>query len=470
MRNAKRSNKQDSFQIVQILLDGTDQVLKNLLDVDEANDKLVGKSGTAGSLANTELKAALSGADQTLVELTRNIKHLAGILNAVYPPHVVEKMSSDLGDIADHHPSVSVLMCDIVGFTDWCSHTPPNRVIECLSAYFQILDDLAEKCGIYKVETIGDGYQAICGHDNKTPDHAERVARFAMSIVELVPQMQRVFKNNAFNIRIGINSGPIVTGVIRADRPRWQLFGDTVNVASRMESTDEPGRVQISKQTYDLLLMSPNYNKLFTIERRGMMHIKGKGEFETFFLVNLVSPQNKEIESDITSLVEHLGVDGFVRSPSTASESDDSGANAASAAATTTTNGRDSVVAGDRRKDKVPSVLLIDDMLSILLQLTRIMQKAKIKVTTARNGKDALDILCRESFDVVFCDIHMPGLTGIEVVKQFREWEKHNRLYRQRMFALTGDIYKGESYLTAGFDGTVSKNSNKEQILAYVRS
>ena len=69
----------------------------------------------------------------------------------MYPPHVVEKLSSDLGDIADHHPSVSVLMCDIVGFTDWCSHTPPNRVIECLSAYFQILDDLAEKCGIYKV-------------------------------------------------------------------------------------------------------------------------------------------------------------------------------------------------------------------------------------------------------------------------------------------------------------------------------
>lgn len=74
----------------------------------------------------------------------------------MYPPHVVEKLSSDLGDIADHHPSVSVLMCDIVGFTDWCSHTPPNRVIECLSAYFQILDDLAEKCGIYKVRRASD--------------------------------------------------------------------------------------------------------------------------------------------------------------------------------------------------------------------------------------------------------------------------------------------------------------------------
>ena len=74
----------------------------------------------------------------------------------MYPPHVVEKLSSDLGDIADHHPSVSVLMCDIVGFTDWCSHTPPNRVIECLSAYFQILDDLAEKCGIYKVRRAND--------------------------------------------------------------------------------------------------------------------------------------------------------------------------------------------------------------------------------------------------------------------------------------------------------------------------
>ena len=140
------------------------------------------------------------------------------------------------------------------------------------------------------METIGDGYQAICGHDNNTPDHAERMAHFAMSTVELVPLMQRIFKNSDFNIRLGIHSGPIVTGVIRADRPRWQLFGDTVNVAARMESTDEPGRIQISKQTYDLLLMSPNYNVTFTIERRGMMAIKGKGELPTYFLVNL-APQ-----------------------------------------------------------------------------------------------------------------------------------------------------------------------------------
>lgn len=119
-------------------------------------------------------------------------------------------------------------------------------------------------------------------------------------------------------------------------------------------------------------------------------------------------------------------------------------------------------------QSKVKSVLLIDDMLSILLQLTRIMRKAKIKVTTARSGKDALEILYRESFSVVFCDIHMPGLTGLDVVRQFREWEKSNRVYRQRMYALTGDIDKNESYLAAGFDGTVSKNSNKEEILSFV--
>ena len=182
------------------------------------------------------------------------------------------------------------------------------------------------------------------------------------------------------------------------------------------------------------------------------MHIKGKGEFETYFLVNL-APQNKEIEG---SLVEHLGMDGSIlsRQPSQADESD--------TVAASTSNNTVSL------HQKGTSVLLIDDMLSILLQLTRIMQKEKIKVTTARNGEDALEILCRESFNVVFCDIHMPGITGLDVVRKFREWEKGNRRYRQRMYALTGDVYAGESYLEAGFDGTVSKNSNKEEILSFV--
>ena len=373
------------------------------------------------------------------------------------------------------------------------------------------------------METIGDGYQAICGHDNKTPDHAERMAHFAMSTVQLVPLLQRIFKNSDFNIRLGIHSGPIVTGVIRADRPRWQLFGDTVNVASRMESTDEPGRIQISKQTYDLLLMSPKYNQTFTIERRGMMSIKGKvrdrcgapadgmrrparppagrlsrarrrrprpirppaprqGEFETFFLVNL-APQHTytQLEGDITrSLVDQLVMDGLpgcrnaiAMTPSCSGDSssdvvsnvDGSGGAASGAVA------GGAVASADTRPDAgTKSVLLIDDMLSILLQLTRIMQKAKIKVTTARSGEDALEILYRESFSVVFCDIHMPGLTGLEVVRQFRDWEKNNRRYRQRMYALTGDIHKDESYLAAGFDGTVSKNSNKEEILSFVNT
>ena len=130
------------------------------------------------------------------------------------------------------------------------------------------------------METIGDGYQAICGHDNNTPDHAERMAHFAMSTVELVPLMQRIFKNSDFNIRLGIHSGPIVTGVIRADRPRWQLFGDTVNVAARMETNSMKGRVQATKQTVQMLRRPGEH----TVEKRGEIDVKGKGKMTTFFV------------------------------------------------------------------------------------------------------------------------------------------------------------------------------------------
>ena len=119
------------------------------------------------------------------------------------------------------------------------------------------------------------------------------------------------------------------------------------------ESTDEPGRVQISKQTYDLLLMADKYNKTFTIERRGMMHIKGKGDFETFFLVNLV-PQNQDIEG---SLVEHLGIDGVLlpRQPSVGLEDSDTSASADS-----------SMINNNSEDEKVTSVLLIDDMFMLM--------------------------------------------------------------------------------------------------------
>ena len=148
-----------------------------------------------------------------------NDKKNSKLYSNVFPSHILEALQTDVGeDIANQHNSVSVLMADIVGFTKWCASVSPVTIIQCLSAYFQILDDIAETLGVYKVETIGDGYQAICGAPLPNEDHAAVLARFALKIIETVPHMRHIFNEPAFDIRVGINSGPIVTGVIRADR------------------------------------------------------------------------------------------------------------------------------------------------------------------------------------------------------------------------------------------------------------
>ena len=420
------------------VLEDTDSLLQDMQDLDLASDNLLDKDerevSGVGTKVASNLKKILLKTDKKLVEMTKHIKYLANTLHSVFPPQVVEALKSDLNDIANLHPTVSVLMCDIVGFTAWCADAPPIQVIECLSAYFQVIDDLAEQIGVYKVETIGDGYQAICGHNNEE-DHSERMATFALAIRDTIPQMQRIFNNDSFNVRVGINSGPIVTGVIRADRPRWQLFGDTVNYASRMESTGEPGKVQVSRSTYDLL----NLGAKFELERRGLIRVKGKGEQETFWLngrkseeENSMSKSPKGSQLSYQPLhIEHQG-------------------------------------------DGEKTVLIVDDMLSIVLQLSRALKKAGLSVVTARNGKDALDILMERSFHIVLSDIHMPVMGGLEFVKRYRAWERDNRPgTHQKIYALTGTVREDEpeeTFGAAGFDARFMKTASKSEIISLVQS
>ncbi len=423
------------------VLEDTDSLLQDMQVLDVASDDLMLHSlkddeGKERNVGRT-LKKVLLNTDRKIVEMSKHIKYLASTLHSVFPPRVVEALKSELNDIADLHPSVTVLMSDIVGFTAWCADAPPTQVIECLSAYFQVIDDLAEQIGVYKVETIGDGYQAICGHNNEE-DHGERMAAFGLAIVSTIPQMRHIFKEKDFNVRVGINSGPIVTGVIRADRPRWQLFGDTVNYASRMESTGEPGRVQVSRSTYDLL----NLTQRFDLERRGLIKVKGKGEQETFWLAKRKSDGGLggAGAQSASSLAPHY-------KPLNEPDHNDAGK---------------------------PTALIVDDMLSIILQLSRTLKKAGVHVVTARNGKEAYDILQTRTFDVVLCDIHMPVMNGLEFVSKFRDWEKgHRPNTRQTVYALTGTSKEDESmdtFINAGFDNRLSKGIAKNDLLALVTS
>ena len=426
------SNKH-TYMTLDKVLEGTDSLLEDMQVLDVASDDLLltslkDESGIERNVGET-LKKVLLETDTKIVEMAKHIKYLANTLHSVFPPKVVEALKSELTDIAELHPTVSVLMSDIVGFTAWCADAPPTQVIECLSAYFQVIDDLAEQIGVYKVETIGDGYQAICGH-NGEEDHAEKMATFGLAIIDTIPEMRSIFNQEDFDVRVGVNSGPIVTGVIRADRPRWQLFGDTVNYASRMESTGEPGKVQISRSTYNLL----NMTSKFDLERRGLIKVKGKGERETFWVGR---------KNDVSSGTSKEKIANY--KPLHVPQQNETGK---------------------------PTALIVDDMLSIILQLSRTLKKAGVHVVTARNGQEALDILQKRTFDVVLSDIHMPVMSGIEFVSKYRQWEKQNRpTHHQKVYALTGTVREDESvetFLKAGFDSKMSKGIPKNELLSLV--
>jgi len=236
------------------------------------------------------------------------------LLNKVFPADTLPNLVSDVGgDICGTHPSVSVFFSDIVGFTEWSSKVQPANIINCLSAYFQILDDLAERLGVYKVETIGDAWMAVCGAPDAHPDHAQLMAMFALEAIDTVEDMRAIFDHPSIDVRVGIHSGSVVSGIVRADRPRWQLFGDTVNMASRMESTGVPGKVQISSEFHDLL---ENSNMSFITEERGLVQVKGKGHLKTYFLTGMGEDASNQLKSGGTRL-SYLNETSFNRSRST---------------------------------------------------------------------------------------------------------------------------------------------------------
>ena len=465
-------------------------------DVEGGGRRKSGASATAhtltpgrGAVVRSRASSGASGGNQTAP------RPAANPLEQIFPKKIVEALSCDVGDdVAEHHPSVTVLMSDIVGFTAWCSEVSPTKVIECLSSYFQVIDDLAETFGVYKVETVGDGYQAITGAPVYNEDHAEVMALFALKVIETLPTMRKIFNHEDFDVRVGINSGPIVTGVIRADRIRWQLFGDTVNVASRMESTSVPGRIQISKSTRDLLL----FRDSFEVERRGLVDMKGKGQQETFFLnsareTNLFHARSARKSFNLLSEFVNMGHTTEERVANLAREArEEEGREELTAGAGAsnegTDNGESMSAASDnedpasprapgrpREKPKEPTVLLVDDLLSILLQYTRVLQREGIKVVTAKNGLEGLEQLKHRSFTCCFCDIHMPKMDGIEMVKAYRAWEEKEvpSEHKLPLFALTGntDLDKNTAiYLSSGFDEVISKTNYKDVLLSYVQN
>jgi class 3 adenylate cyclase len=200
------------------------------------------------------------------------------LLLNVLPRTIAERLKRERGVIAESHPDVTVLFADVVSFTPFTERTEPARVVGVLDEIFSAFDALAERHGLEKIKTIGDAYMVAAGLPEARADHAQVMADMALEmLVEFEGVGDQLGSDHA--IRIGMHSGPVIAGVIGSHKFAYDLWGDTVNTASRMESHGIPGRIQVTEEVYRRL------RNEFSFERRGEIEVKGKGPLLTYLLL-----------------------------------------------------------------------------------------------------------------------------------------------------------------------------------------
>jgi len=201
------------------------------------------------------------------------------LLLNVLPASIADRLRQREEVIADGFAEVTVMFADLVDFTVSSDGVGPGEVVQELNGLFTVFDELADRHGLEKIKTIGDAYMVAGGLPDPRPDHAEAVARMALAVRDAVAGRHDP-GGQPLEVRIGIDTGPVVAGVIGVHKFSYDLWGDTVNTASRMESHGVPGRIQVTERTYRRLKDD------FDFECRGPVEVKGKGEMVTWFLVD----------------------------------------------------------------------------------------------------------------------------------------------------------------------------------------
>lgn len=206
------------------------------------------------------------------------------LLLNILPHPIVERLKGGETVIADHLSNVTILFADFVGFTQLSSRLPAAALVGVLGRVFSEFDGLARDFGVEKIKTIGDAYMVACGLFGAREDHATAVADMAMAMLETLARLNDELPAR-LEIRIGVNSGDVIAGVIGAHKFIYDIWGDAVNVASRLESHGLPGRIHVSASTRERLRHD------FILEPRGVVEVKGKGAMETYFLIGRAPPQ-----------------------------------------------------------------------------------------------------------------------------------------------------------------------------------
>ncbi len=217
-------------------------------------------------------------------ELKEEKKKSDDLLRNILPDEIAEELKQNGKSEAQLYDHVTVLFTDFVSFTSISERLTPKELVDEINHFFTAFDAIIEKNGLEKIKTIGDAYMAVCGMPINDDSHAIKVVKAALDIIEFVKNR----KNNdggEFDIRIGINSGPVIAGIVGIKKFAYDIWGDTVNTAARMEQNSEPGRINISGSTFELI------REHFKCNYRGKINAKNKGEIDMYF-VNENDPFN----------------------------------------------------------------------------------------------------------------------------------------------------------------------------------
>jgi len=239
-------------------------------------------------LARVRNQLALKAAADALREqnhlLEQEQTRARDLLHNILPVEIAAELSSTGKVRPVRHDEVSILFTDFSGFTQTSATMPASRMVAELNEIFSAFDDICDELGVEKIKTIGDSFMAVAGLPRPCDDHAQRCARAGLRMAEYLDKRN---SSAAFKwaLRIGIHSGPVVSGVVGKRKFTFDIWGDTVNIASRMESSGEVGRVNISAYTYDLIRSD------FSCEYRGKVDAKGKGAVDMYFVVGPAQPK-----------------------------------------------------------------------------------------------------------------------------------------------------------------------------------
>ncbi|XP_047736437.1 soluble guanylate cyclase 88E [Hyalella azteca] len=273
----------------------------------------------AGTQQSVELKLALDQEqlkskklEVSMKKLDEEMKRTDELLYQMIPKQVADRLRKGENPVetCETFELVTILFSDVVTFTEICSRITPMQVVSMLNAMYSIFDNLTEKHSVYKVETIGDAYMVVGGAPERQSAHGQLVCDMALDMVEAITDLKDPSTGNHLRIRVGVHSGMVVAGVVGMKMPRYCLFGDAVNTASRMESTSEAMKIHISESTKEIL--PSGYNT----EVRGEITVKGKGNMKTYWLS---SRDGRESIKGKYGPPQFATIDGHERPPSSAS-------------------------------------------------------------------------------------------------------------------------------------------------------